>query len=64
MLFDLNNKQENRFSEICMGIGHIALASVVVPAFFDKINLFLLTWGLVAAIYFWRVSIWILKDKE
>lgn len=57
----LNVKQTNRLSEICMGIGNIALASVVIPALFDKFDTVLITWGLSVAVYSWYTSIRVLR---
>jgi len=56
-LFELNTKQENRLSEISMGIGHIALVSMAIPALIDKFDLSLLILNLILAILFWSLSI-------
>lgn len=56
-----NNEQINRVSEIYMGVGHIAFASVVIPAVIDKTNIILLVLGLVIAILSWGFSISILR---
>lgn len=54
----VNAKQLNRFSEICMGLGHIAVASVVIPAFF------MVLWGLAVAGYSWYVSVHLLRRQN
>lgn len=54
---NLNQEQIKRISEIFMGLGHIAVASIFLPALIDKFNIFLLLLGLAAAIGFWLTSI-------
>lgn len=56
-----NNEQINRLSEIYMGVGHIALASVVVPALIDIPDKGLLVLGLATAIILWIISVLILR---
>lgn len=59
----LTGKQLNRISEILMGVGHIALASVVVPNLIDKSDNAMLLWGLVTAIVFWILSIILVRKR-
>lgn len=56
-----NNEQINRLSEIYMGVGHIALASVVIPALIDIPDKGLLILGLAIAIILWIISVLILR---
>ncbi len=58
----LNKGQLDRVSEIYMGIGHITLASVVIPTLIDKLDFRLLILGLVTSTMFWLASIIALKS--
>ncbi len=53
----LNEGQLDRVSEIYMGMGHIAVASVVIPALIDKFDLRLLLLGIATALMFWSASV-------
>lgn len=55
----LKDSQLEKLSDIASDIGLVALASVVLPAVFDKFNLTRVVLGLVAAIIFWLLSIWL-----
>lgn len=59
----LNKNQLNRISEICMGIGHIALASLAIPAIIDRFDFKMLTLSLVGTVFFWSISILLLRSK-
>ena len=59
--YKLNFDQLKRASDISMTIGHVVLASVVVPAFIDKLNVPMLLFGITSAIGFWIVSVILLR---
>lgn len=61
---DLNAKQIDRLSEICMGIGHISFASVVIPTLIDRFDPVMLTLSMIVAVYFWAISILFLRRKK
>ncbi len=55
----LNNKQLDKLSDIASDVGLISLASVVLPAILDRVNLVLVVLGLLATSGFWSFSIWL-----
>jgi hypothetical protein len=55
----LNDAALERISAIFADNAQISLGSVVLPAIVDKSNPILVVWGLVAAVLFWLVSIFI-----
>ena len=52
----LNKAKYNKLSDICSDIAQVSLASVVVPALVDKIDLPKVILGLIIAITFWILS--------
>lgn len=64
MQMHFNKKQLNRISEIYMGIGHISLASMAIPALIDKFNWNVLILSLDVAIFFWVASLYTLKENN
>lgn len=61
---NLNEKQLDRLSEIYMGIGLVAIASLAIPALIDRFNSNMLILSSVISILFWMASLYILKDKN
>lgn len=59
--FQLNEKQTDKISDIASDIGLVSLASVVIPAFFDRFNLTMVILGLSTTLGFWIFSIWLRK---
>lgn len=55
----LNNKQIEKLSDISSDVGLVAIASVVLPAVFDKFNPAVLLLGSIATVGFWILSIWL-----
>ena len=53
----------NRIADIYMGVGHISLASVTIPALIDKFDNDLLILGLLWAGLFWTASIVLTRKK-
>ncbi|OGH17656.1 MAG: hypothetical protein A2868_01390 [Candidatus Levybacteria bacterium RIFCSPHIGHO2_01_FULL_40_15b] len=51
------NAKFNRLSEICSGIGHISVATVVIPYFIDRADLIVLILGSVSAVIFYFLSL-------
>lgn len=49
----------NRLAEICSDIAQIALASVVLPFLLDKFNLQMVLLGLITALSFWILSLFL-----
>jgi len=57
----LNQKQLEKLSDIFSDIALVSLASVILPAVFDKHNLVMIQLGSIITIVFWIVSIWFRK---
>lgn len=53
-----NRGQLDKLSDIVSYVALVALASVVLPALLDKIDLLRVALGLLAAIFLWIVSLW------
>lgn len=60
----LNEGQLDRASEIYMGIGHISVASVVIPTLIDKLDIKLSISSIAITIAFWVASVMILKKQK
>ncbi len=54
-----NEKQIEKLSDLSSDVGLVALASVVLPAVFDKFNPAVLLLGSIATLAFWALSIWL-----
>ena len=54
----LNEKQLEKISDIASDLALIAIASVVLPAAFDKFNSIMILLGSVIAVILWLVSLW------
>lgn len=59
--YQLNEKQRDKISDIASDIGLVGLASVVIPAFFDKFNPAMVLLGLLTTLGFWIFSVWLRK---
>lgn len=55
----LNEDQIEKLSDISSDIGLVSLASVVLPAVFDKFNSVMILLGSIATIGFWLLSVWL-----
>ncbi len=55
--FNFSDKQIDRISDIFSDVAQVCLASVVIPAFFDRFDIIVLLSGLIAASFFWTFSI-------
>lgn len=56
-LLKLNRDQLVKLSDISSDIGLVALASVALPAVFDKVDLVRVIFGLIVAFICWIVSL-------
>ena len=63
MLFKLNDAQLNKLADITSEVAIVAMASVAVPAIFERPDLGTLASGSIIAFFFWSLSLWILKNK-
>lgn len=52
-----SNARSNRVSGISSGLGHLSVASVVVPFLIDKFDLIMLILGLALAATFYFLSV-------
>jgi len=55
----LNKKQIEKLADIASDVGLVALASVVLPAVFDRFDPFKIFVGVIATMFFWGYSIWL-----
>lgn len=56
-MFEFNQKQVEKLSDIFEDIGLVVLASVVIPSFLDRFNLHLILLGLGITSLFWYLSL-------
>lgn len=61
MNIKLNEKQIDKLADIASDIGLITLATIVLPAAFDRVDLNKLILGSVATLIFWIASIGLKK---
>jgi len=59
MFYKLNEDQLDKLSDIFSDLGLVGVAAVVLPAIFDKINLSIAVFGILATIVLWYISLWI-----
>ena len=57
MAFKFSDDQLNKLSDICSDIALMALASVALPAIFDKSDAILVVAGLISTLFFWLLSL-------
>lgn len=62
MMRVLSDNQIKKLSDIASDIGMIVLASVGLPAIFEKGDLLLMSGGITVAIFFWIISLSFLKS--
>jgi len=62
MKFKLNDKQLEKIADLVGDMGLIVLASVAIPSFFDKFNLWVVVVGIMASIFCWALSVRLLKS--
>ncbi|MEK7616484.1 MAG: hypothetical protein AAB414_00325 [Patescibacteria group bacterium] len=55
----LNQNQLDKMSDIASDLALISVASVGLPAVFDKYDPVKITAGIFAAIVFWTLSLWL-----
>lgn len=55
----LNEKQIEKLSDLSSDVGLVALASVVLPAAFDKFDPVVILLGSIATVGFWTLSVWL-----
>lgn len=61
MFYKLNGGQIDKLADISSDVALVSLASVVIPALFDKLNPILVGLGLLATVAFWIISLWLKK---
>jgi len=54
----------NRISEICMDIGQVCLASIVIPFLLNKSDIIKVFLGLAFSFSFWTISVLLVKTKK
>lgn len=64
MLPRLADGQIRKIADIASDIGLIALASIALPAIFDRTNAFRIAFGSIATIFFLLFSVWLLRIKK
>ena len=57
----LSDEKISRVSDISADFGNVMLASVVLPAILDKLEIILATAGIALTLFFWIISIALLK---
>ena len=60
-----DRRQLKVISEICVGLGHISVASIVIPFLFPPFgnqNISSAILGLLIALIFWSVSVLLIKE--
>lgn len=57
MVRRLSDAQVKKLSDIGSDIGIVALASVAIPAFLERTDIFITTMGLISSIFFWLFSL-------
>lgn len=55
----LNARQLDKLSDISSDVGLVALASVALPALFEKFNILVILIGSSLTIMFWAISLWL-----
>lgn len=63
MRLKLSDSQLSTLSDICLEIGAIALASVVLPAVLDTFRPLPAIFGFLTSLIFWTISIILSKGK-
>lgn len=55
----LNQRQMEKLSDIASDLALVAVASLVLPAVFDKFDSIKIALGTVSIIVFWYISLWL-----
>ena len=58
-VFRLSDKRLEKLSDIASDLALVSVASVILPAVFDKYDPIKILIGGIAAIFFWLVSLWL-----
>lgn len=53
----LNRKQLDKLSDIASDVALVSLASIVLPAMFDRFDVTVVLLGLLATIFLWAISL-------
>ena len=61
--FNLTQQQIDRVADIAADIGQVSLASIAIPFFLDEYRPLLALLGILAAIFFWTISVMFPKLK-
>jgi hypothetical protein len=61
---EFSDAQLKQLSDILGNLGHVMIASVAIPVFFDKGSPLVVALGVIAAIACWVASIWLLKGMK
>ncbi len=56
-----NDPQLKKLATICADIGMVSLASVILPAIFEKFNIWQLIVGVLTTVVAWIYSLWLLS---
>lgn len=57
----LNRRQIDQLSSIAADAGLVSLATVVLPALLDKVDLNQIVLGLIVTLILWAISLWLKK---
>lgn len=63
-MLSLSDKQLSKLSDIASDTALVSLASVALPAIFNKFNTILIIIGFSLTLFLWLMSLWLLKDKS
>lgn len=59
---DLSRAQVQKLSDLVGDAAQVVLASIVIPAIFDKGNPIVIVSGLIATTICWIYALWVLKE--
>ena len=61
---ELNNLQLSKLADIASEIALVSLASVALPVILEQPDLTAMIAGIIATLFFWTLSLWILKVNQ
>ena len=57
--FRLSETQLEKLSDIASDVGLIGIASIVLPAVFDRFDILKIFVGIIITVFFWAHSLWL-----
>ena len=61
---NFSDVQFKQLADILGNLGHVMVASIAIPVFFDRGSPLVVALGVIAAIACWIASIWLLKGLK